>query len=51
MLGLRAIGYDTREPVGRDQRLSPALRARRLPTDAPLERDSALVQCLIAASL
>ena len=50
LLGLRAIGYDTRDP-------SAAISAFRLhfapelPTDAPLERDSALIQCLIAASL
>ena len=50
LLGLRAIGYDTRDPEA-------AINAFRLhfapglPADAPLERDSALIRCLIAASL
>ena len=50
LLGLRAIGYDTRDP----EAAISAFRlhfAPELPTDAPLERDSALIQCLVAASL
>ena len=50
LLGLRAIGYDTRDP----EAAISAFRlhfAPTLPADAPLERDSALIQCLIAASL
>ena len=50
LLGLRAIGYDTRDAEA-------AIGAFRLhfvpglPADAPLERDSALIQCLVGAAL
>ena len=50
LLGLRAIGYDTRDPAA-------AMRAFRehflpqLPADAPLERDGALIHCLLGASI
>lgn len=50
LLGLRTVGYDTREP-------GAAIVAFRthfvpeLPMDAPLERDSALIRCLADASL
>jgi len=50
LLGLRAIGYDTRDAAA----AISAFRlhfAPELPADAPLERDSALIQCLVAASL
>lgn len=50
MLGLRAIGYDTRRPEA-------AIAAFRMhhtpetPSDEPIERDSALIHCLAEKSL
>jgi N-acetylmuramoyl-L-alanine amidase len=50
MLGLRGIGYDTTEPAA----AVAAFRTRYTPdarTDAPIERDGALIHCLIRLSL
>lgn len=50
LLGLRTIGYDTREPAA----AIVAFRTHfvpELPMEAPLERDSALIRCLADASV
>jgi hypothetical protein len=50
MLGLRAIGYDTRQP----EAAIAAFRMHHTPetrSDEPIERDGALIHCLAEKSL
>jgi N-acetylmuramoyl-L-alanine amidase len=50
LLGLRAIGYDTRQPEAAITAFRTRYRPQE-PADAPLERDGDLIHCLLEASL